>query len=214
MHLLRAGDVVWDVAAGDEGECGEVALLHQDLDYTYSRVGDPPRYLPSLAFPPSYFHRIIRTMGSGNPIVRVDVSPWGEEVLSNIRLLQDKIRMETPQGGYHNVVRWVNRSSFTIRAPRGSKTIRLTMPHTAGAGPSPTGAWVIDPDWFGTVVVETEGTNEGREDLQERCRIQMMGGRGAEADENRTVWRILRERSRPGEIWIRAVSKKERLITA
>ena len=107
------------------------------------------------------------------------------------------------------------------------------MPHTAGAGPSPTGAWVIDPDWFGTVVVETEGTNEGREDLQGRCRIQVMGGRGAEADENNTVWRILRERryrfcirksaqlyvnlfyfSRPGEIWIRAVSKKERLITA
>lgn len=67
----------------------------QDLDYTYSRVGDPPRYLPSLAFPPSYFHRIIRTMGTGNPIIRVDVAPWGEEILRNVKLLQDRVRTET-----------------------------------------------------------------------------------------------------------------------
>lgn len=64
-------------------------------------------------------------------------------------------------------------------------------------GPSPTGAWVVDPDWFGTVVVETEGTNEGQSDLFLRCRGAMMRGIGPEAEadrEDRTVWRILRER--------------------
>lgn len=75
------------------------------------------------------------------------------------------------------------------------------MPHTAGPGPSPTGAWVVDPDWFGTVVVETEGTNEGLEDLQARCRGPIVPRRGQQLspeqqgyEERRVVFRILRER--------------------
>ena len=101
-----------------------------------------------------------------------------------------------PQGGRHTVVRWVHRSSFTIRAAPGSKSIRLPMPSTAGAGPSPTGAWVVDPDWYGTVVLETEGTTEGHDDLQARCR-SAAGRRAPETDaerDRRMVWRILRER--------------------
>ena len=56
-----------------------------------------------------------------------------------------------------------------LRAPPGAQSIRLPMPHTSGAGPSPTGAWVVDPDWFGAVVVETEGTKveEGWKDVSE-----------------------------------------------
>jgi hypothetical protein len=27
----------------------------------------------------------------------------------------------------------------------------------------------VDPGWYGTVIVEAEGTNEGLADLQERC---------------------------------------------
>ena len=94
-------------------------------------------------------------------------------------------------------MRWVHRSSFTIRVPPGSKSIRLPMPLSSGAGPSPTGAWVVDPDWFGTVVVETEGTNEGQADLQARCRGVRTNMPTADLDaekEKRTVWRILRER--------------------
>ena len=71
------------------------------------------------------------------------------------------------------------------------------MPLSSGAGPSPTGAWVVDPVWFGTVVVETEGTNEGQADLQARCRGVRTNMPTADLDaekEKRTVWRILRER--------------------
>lgn len=75
------------------------------------------------------------------------------------------------------------------------------MPQTAGPGPSPTGAWIIDPGWFGTVVVETEGTNEGLDDLNRRCKgpIQLRRGQqlrpeDAAAEEQRTVFRILREK--------------------
>ena len=75
------------------------------------------------------------------------------------------------------------------------------MPHTAGPGPSPTGAWVIDPGWFGTVVVETEGTNEGLADLQARCRGAVIPRRGEQLspeqlqlNDRRMVFRIVRER--------------------
>lgn len=70
-------------------------LIRQDLDYTYSRAGDLPRYLPTLAFAPSYFHRVVRTMGNGNPVCHIDITPWGEEVAANLQLLQDRMKTET-----------------------------------------------------------------------------------------------------------------------
>ncbi|OCH89451.1 hypothetical protein OBBRIDRAFT_732587 [Obba rivulosa] len=224
LHLLRAGDVVWDAAVGDEGNVGRMVwdgsyLL--DLDYTYSRTGDLPQYLPTLAFPPSYFHRVIRTMGNGNPICHIDVSPWADEIHHNLQLLQDRVRTDTPQGSQHTVVRWINRSSFTIRPPPGSTSIKIPFPNSTGPGPSPNGSWLVDPGWHGTVVVEAEGTNEGVADLQARCRgafpPRALGasadpGRDAAREERRTVFRILREKSRPGEIWIRTVREKERLL--
>lgn len=115
-HLLRAGDVVWDVAVGDESNIGRLVwdgayllvsqtcsylvsqidpLFVQDLDFTWSRIGDLPKYLPTLAFPPSYFHRVIRTQGSGNPICHIDIAPWGEEIAEHLQLLQDRMRTET-----------------------------------------------------------------------------------------------------------------------
>jgi hypothetical protein len=80
--------------------------------------------------------------------------------------------MYRPQGNIHNVVRWVHRSSFTIRAPakprmsmssggRRPQSPRIPIPETAGL--------FVDPGWYGTVVVETEGTNEALADLQDRC---------------------------------------------
>ena len=208
-------------------------MVGQDLDYTYTSIGDLPKYIPALAFPPSYFHRVIRTGPViSNPIVHIDISPWGEEIAMNLQLLQDRVRTETlvlflllllffvtnfywhlvlysPQGAYHNVVRWVHRSSFVIRpgparfasSPQGgnNKTqmliSRVPIPDTDHL--------FVDSGWHGTVVVETEGTNEALADLQERCgpgvfpprsrgvvsqhhpRIQM---------ESKKVFRVLREK--------------------
>ncbi|KAI0777603.1 hypothetical protein BD413DRAFT_601941 [Trametes elegans] len=241
LHLLRPGDVVWDTAVGDEANVGRMLWDGSyliDLDYTYSRVGDLPKYLPTLAFPPSYFHRVVRTMGSGNPVCYIDVAPWGEEIAANLQLLQDpsahassaKSLMsytytlsDRPQGGHHMVVRWVHRSSFTIRPSSSGKPIRLSVPRDVGPGPGPGGAWFIDPGWFGTVIIEAEGTNEGLADLQARCQgafppravgaaANLSPERSAREQEQRNVFRILREKSRPGEIWIRTVTHKERLL--
>lgn len=105
------------------------------------------------------------------------------------------------------VVRWVHRSSFNIRPSSSGKPLRISVPKGVGPGPSPGGTWLVDPGWFGTVVVEAEGTNEGLADLQERCRgafpVRAMGAnpalnvspeRAARMEERKSVFRILRER--------------------
>ncbi|KAG6836729.1 hypothetical protein H0H93_004392 [Arthromyces matolae] len=231
MGLIRLGDVVWDVAVGDEGNVGRLIWDGSyliDLDYSYSPVGDLPKYLPTLAFPPSYFHRVIRTgPASSNPIAHIDLRPWGEEIAANLQLLQDRVRTETPQGAFHNVVRWVHRSSFVIRPPaRGQRSPNGAgnqAPPSAYSGPPrfpiPDTGLFVDPGWYGTLVVETEGTNESLADLQARCgpgafppRPTPVNGVKASDRDSKLVFRILRERSRPGEIWIRAVSAKERLL--
>ncbi|KAG8683376.1 hypothetical protein FRC09_016116, partial [Ceratobasidium sp. 395] len=113
-----------------------------------------------------------------------------------------------PQGGRHTVVRWVHRSRFH---PRPGMPIPNTNPPA-----------VVDRMWEGIVVVEVEGTNEGLADLQARCGSEVRlfpaktagmsmdrfskGGLGA------TPFRLLRAASRPGEIWVRAVREKERLV--
>lgn len=154
-------------------------------------TGELPGYIHTMSFPPSYFHRVIRT--PGNPIVHIDISPWGEEIAGNLQLLQDRVRTETyvwiiwfirvyprliypvddsPQGGHHTVVRWIHRSSFRVRPnPFNKQPIRI-----------PGTALVVDPGWWGTVVVETEGTNEGLHDLQERCKTKAFPQRPAGAD--------------------------------
>ncbi|KAH7907445.1 hypothetical protein BJ138DRAFT_1014489 [Hygrophoropsis aurantiaca] len=229
MKLLRVGDVVWDIAVGDEGNAGRMVWDGSylvDLDYKFSRMGELPPYFHNLAFSPSYFHRVLRTgvsgSGGGNPIVYIDLSPWGEELATNLQLLQDRARAETPHGTLHNVVRWVHRSSFTIRPPSQlphshihtrSHALRLPIPNVEG--------FFIDPGWYGTVIIEAEGTNEGLADLQERCgpgafppRAEAVSSklRNAKEKANQRVFRILREKSRPGEIWIRTVREKERVI--
>lgn len=227
LHLMRVGDVVWDVAVGDEGNVGRLVWDGSyliDLDYSFSEIGDLPKYMPTLAFPPSYFHRIIRTgPSSSNPIAHINLQPWGEEIATNLQLLQDRVRTETPQGAYHNVVRWVHRSSFVIRAPPRNRLHSLQTRSGSSIMPAripiPDSNLFVDPGWYGTIVVETEGTNESLADLQSRCgpgafppRPRSVKGESQVEKEARLVFRILREKSRPGEIWIRAVSAKERLL--
>ncbi|EIN04791.1 hypothetical protein PUNSTDRAFT_76010 [Punctularia strigosozonata HHB-11173 SS5] len=220
MGLLKVGDVVWDVAVGEEGNVGRLVwdgAYLIDLDYTYSRTGDVPKYLHSLAFPPSYFHRVIRSApaptpapppssspgthtdnsaGTANPIVHVDLRPWADEICGSVRLMQDRLRTE----GRRTVVRWVHRARFHIR---GGGEGGIPIPGTDA---------VVDRGWYGAVVVEAEGTNEGLAELRARCGVERHPRYGEAEWEERKVFRILRERSRPGEIWIRTVGEKERLM--
>ena len=57
----------------------------------------------------------------------------------------------------------------------------------------------VDPGWYGTIVVETEGTNEALADLADRCGPgvfplpQTVNGRQVNREQKK-VFRILREK--------------------
>jgi len=146
----------------------------------------------------------------------------------------------------------VHRSSFSIRPPRGPQRYNHSTRGPAANGRIPipeSNNLFIDPGWYGTIVVETESTNEALADLQERCGPGAFPPRARGVNglhvtqaqmENRRVFRILREKrfvgffletlmlcscaisffpffffffdSRPGEIWLKAVGVKERLL--
>ena len=102
------------------------------------------------------------------------------------------------------MVRWVHRSSFTIRPPVSPhhphayshmQNLRLPIPHVDG--------FFIDPGWYGTVVIESEGTNEGLADFQDRCgpgafppRAHNITSkmRNEKEKDSRRVFRVLREK--------------------
>ncbi|KAJ1305285.1 hypothetical protein OPQ81_000310 [Rhizoctonia solani] len=205
LSVLRVGDVVWDAAVGDEGNAGRMVWDGNylvDLDYTYSTTGELPKYIHSLAFSPSYWHKIIRT--SNSPLCHIDLAPYANEIAANLQLVQDRVQTETPQGGRHTVVRWVHRSRFHTRPG-------LPIP---GASPPA----VVDRMWDGYIVVEVEGTNEGLADLQARVgnSVRLFPAKTAGMElsppTGKSPFRLLRSSSRPGEIWIRAVREKERLM--
>jgi hypothetical protein len=106
------------------------------------------------------------------------------------------------------VLRWTHRSKFRL-APvhRTANTLSIPIPGTD---------LFVDAAWCGSVVVETEGTNEGLAELQSRCGAafpQLRGRRvGSFGGDSSRVFRLLRERSRPGEIWVRLVREKDRLL--
>ena len=111
-----------------------------------------------------------------------------------------------PQGNYHTVVRWVHRSSFVIRPPPtpiagryGPNRARIPAPRIA----IPNTKLFVDPGWYGTVVMEAEGTNEGLADLQERCGSGVFPPRAKNVIPNpgnlkprdgKKVFRLLREK--------------------
>lgn len=73
----------------------------------------------------------------------------------------------------------------------------------------------VDAGWTGTLIIETEGTNEGMAELRERLGAPPPGTKrrstAGPPKERARAWRLLRDRSRPGEIWLRAVTEKDRL---
>lgn len=156
--------------------------------------------------------------------------------------------LNSPQGGRHTVLRWTHRSFFRIPTIYRSLThLNIPIPplpsSLSSSSPSnSTSNLFIHGDWAGTIVVESEGTNEGLAELQERCGSAFpqfrktssvsasiaaqhtgngnangnaMNGQGlmnGKGKDKSRVWRLLRDRSKPGEIWIRLVREKDRVM--
>lgn len=90
------------------------------------------------------------------------------------------------------VVRWIHRSKFRIR-PNSYTNAPIAIPDTSLA---------VDPGWYGNVIIEIEGTNEGLADLQQRCKSgfppRAVGAENGTGDNRKggpsKVFKLLRER--------------------
>ena len=178
-----------------------ILTLTQDLDYSFTTEGDVPGYIHSLALPPAYFHKIIRT--GPNPLINADLTPWASELITQAQHMLDKSAPATP-GPEGAVGKWVYRSRCRVR---GREPV-------LGA---PAGT-TVDQGWNGALIVEWEGTNEGMAELRERFGLpadgssaRRRGSVGGPSKDRVKTWRLIRDRSRPGEIWLRAVTQRDRL---
>ncbi|GAA5901123.1 hypothetical protein JCM8208_002283 [Rhodotorula glutinis] len=186
---LRRGDVVANVAIPAFGNVGTLVFdgkFLRDLSFEHDVVGHLPAWLNMLGFSPSHFHNII-VASSSNPVFYLSLAPYAAAVRESLILCKDRVGVSSPQGSYL-VSRYVYRAALHLLAGQ-------MIGDVAGAGGAgPGGIEVVHPDWAGHVVVETEGTTEAATLLLARV-----------ASVEPVPWRILREKSRPGKVWLKPV---------
>lgn len=147
-NLLRRGDVVWDVAIGDSLNEGKFVFdghYLRDLSYAYDVAGHLPSWLNSLIFPPSYWHNVLRSSTS-QPVIYLDVSPFKDQILSSLRLVQDHVDSVSPQGRYR-IAKWLYRAVATTTAGQIISQMDQSLQ-------------VVDSGWHGKIVIETEGKSQ------------------------------------------------------
>ncbi|KPV76576.1 uncharacterized protein RHOBADRAFT_52565 [Rhodotorula graminis WP1] len=186
---LRRGDVVANVAIPAFGNVGTLVFdgkFLRDLSFEHDVVGHLPAWLNMLGFSPSHFHNII-VASSSNPVFYLSLAPYVDAVRESLVLCKDRVAVSSPQGNYL-VSRYVYRAALRLLAGQ-------MIGDVAGAGGAgPGGIEVVHPDWAGEIVVETEGTTEAATLLLARV-----------ASAEPVPWRILREKSRPGRVWLKPV---------
>ncbi|CAO1613327.1 unnamed protein product [Parajaminaea phylloscopi] len=238
--FLQRGDIVWNVAMGDENNVGRMIFDGQylrDLTYRFDKAGHLPPWQNMFLHSPGYYHNIIRS-STANPVIYLDILPWREQIVSSLRLVQDQVETANASGGRYRIAKWLYRAVAHIKV---------------GQIISDEGLVVADEGWAGRIVFETEGTSEHAKDFVARCagpmaspqaKAQLMaavlGGssdaavnaspRGRAQDHSlsalrnpavkdasgrrvdaHTPFAVLRERSRPGLIWLRPVMPRESL---
>lgn len=155
-----------------------------------------------------------------NPVFYLGLNLYVDQIRESLALCDEKVQVSSPQGSYQ-IKRFVYRcvlaplsfsSELQTDSPRfGSGSCRINagaiIGGTGGAGGAgPGGVDIVHEDWSGTVVVETDGTTEHATTLIARCSSTVP-----------TPWRILRDKSRPGKLWLRyalrlASLRKEELM--
>ncbi|KAI5478288.1 F-box domain contaning protein [Pseudohyphozyma bogoriensis] len=193
-HTKR-GDVVQNVAVEPFGNIGKLlsdGKFLRDFSFTYDGVGHLPPWFDMLACSPGFYHNVVAS-STPNPVFYLCLSAFVSQVREKLTLCNDLVKISSPQGSY-SVKRFVYRA--------GVKVIPGVIVGTSGSvgGSGPGGVDVVHEDWGGQIVVETEGTAEHAAALLALC-----------ASQEPTPWRILREKSRPGQMWLRPVMDDERV---
>lgn len=238
--FLQRGDIVWNVAMGDENNVGRMIFDGQylrDLAYRFDKAGHLPSWQNLFLYSPGYYHNVVRS-STPNPIVFLDILPWREQIVSSLRLVQDQVETANASGGRYRIAKWLYRAVAHVKA---------------GHIISDEGLVCADEGWEGRLVFETEGTSEHAKDFVARCagplatpqaKAQLLavvlggsaetasapsGGKSPSANglsilkhpaikdpqgrkvAAQTPFAVLRERSRPGLIWLRPVTPRESL---
>ncbi|GAA6031849.1 hypothetical protein JCM8097_002019 [Rhodosporidiobolus ruineniae] len=187
---LRKGDVVTNVAIPAFGNVGKLMFdgrYLRDLAFEYDVVGHLPPWLNMLALSPSYYHNIV-VSSSSNPVFYLSLAPFVASVRETIQLCNDRVNLSSPQGQHFVVKKFVYRAGIKIKPGQ----LIGTSAGVGGSGPG--GIDVVHDDWSGALVLETDGTTE---------HATMLIARVASIEP--TPWRILRDKCRPGKLWLRPV---------
>lgn len=235
-NFLKRGDVVWDVAVGDKMNEGKYVFDGQylrDLSFAYDVIGHLPAWLNVVQYSPFYWHNIIKS-STPQPVVHLDISPWREQILGSLRLVQDQVEASASGRARYRIAKWLYRSAANVASGQIISKMNGALE-------------VVDEHWNGRIVIETEGTAEAAKLLVECCAgvdatpqaktallAKVMGnqdaadkmmntydtnrpayyssytshtnnlqGPSSHGQQNTAPWAIMRERSRPGLIWIR-----------
>ena len=156
-----------------------------------------------MAFPPGYHHNLIAS-STPSPIMYLDLSPFLAQIRQTLSLVKDNVEVASPQGRFR-VQRYRYRAAVQLRAGA------IVGASAGGGGAGPGGIDVVAPEWEGMLVIDTEGTTEHAEELVRRCsppqRVAPAGpSRGQQQAAAKATslqpYRIIRERSRPGKLYV------------
>ncbi|KAH8921632.1 hypothetical protein BT69DRAFT_311325 [Atractiella rhizophila] len=189
---VRKGDMIWNVGCGDFGNEGKLLFdgkYLRDLSYVFEASGHLPSWVNMFTFPPSFYHNVIHS-STANPVIYLRIYPFLAPIRQSLSLVQDRLQVNSAQGS-HSIKKFVYRAAFDI-APG-------TILNVPSRGAQQEGERIVDA-WAGQVMVETEGTTEHANLLLSRCSVP-----------DNTPWRIIRERSRPGKLWISPIFDNEKL---
>ena len=142
------------------------------LEYVHCTTGHLPSYMDAFAVPPSYYYPFL----APPYIIYLNLSPFAEKAMRSLRLAHDRRDVTVATGAKLSAKRYLHVAGFEV-----------------GPGDN------VAPEWYGIVTLESEGTAEGKMDLEHRI------GAGDPTKAVMGAWEVIREKSMSGTIWLRLV---------
>ncbi|WVN89108.1 uncharacterized protein L203_104324 [Cryptococcus depauperatus CBS 7841] len=183
MRRLKLGDLVINTAIRSPRTTEHVLIyvpftrhLLLPLSYNMASHGHLPPAINAFQFAPSYYHSFF----PAPQIIYLDLTPFGQEALESLRLAYDRRDMTVASGARVSAKRYLHVAGFQIHAGQAS----------------------TDPAWEGFVSLESEGTVEGKQEIERR----LMGdaeGRGVLGP-----WEIVRDKCMVGNVWLKLVREE------
>jgi hypothetical protein len=234
--LLKRGDIIRNTAMVDEGNVGKLIFdgrFLRDLSFAYDPIGHIPSWLNLFLYPPAYYHNVIRS-STPSPILYLDIMPWREQIISSLRLVQDQVETTAPSGARYRIAKWLYRTMANVKASQiiseeGFQCVdegwegklifetEGTSEHANDlvvrcAGPLAT------PQAKAKILAAVlgQGVDAGGPAKTRDSALALLRNPAVKDREGRTVqvqypFAVLRDRSKPGLIWLRPVQERERI---